>query len=65
MAFPTVEQAVESSTNTAGTSHVVDLPTATANQLLLIILDKGSTSATINAHGSLTELLDEASANGL
>jgi len=65
MAFPVVEEAIESSTNTAGTSHVVTLPTATANQLLLIILDKGSTSATINAHASLTELLDEASANGL
>jgi ribosomal protein S19 len=65
MAFPVVEQAIESSTNTAGTSHVVDLPTATANQLLLIILDKGSTAATVNAHASLTELLDENSGNGL
>lgn len=65
MAHPVVQEAIESSTNTAGTSHVVTLPTATAGQLLLIILDKGSTSATINAHGSLTELLDEASANGL
>jgi hypothetical protein len=65
MASPVVEQAIESNTTTAGTSHVVTLPTATAGQLLLIILDKGSTSATINAHASLTELLDEASANGL
>lgn len=65
MASPVVEQVVESSTNTAGTSHVVTLPTATAGQLLLIILDKGSTAATINAHASLTELLDENSANGL
>jgi hypothetical protein len=65
MTFPAVQQVVENSTNTAGTSHVINLPTATAGQLLLIILDKGSTSATINAHGSLTELLDEASANGL
>jgi hypothetical protein len=65
VAFPVVQQAVENSTNTAGTSHVINLPTATAGQLLLIILDKGSTSATINAHASLTELLDEASANGL
>lgn len=65
MAFPVVAEAVESSTNTAGTSHVVTLPTATANQLLLIILDKGSTAATINAHTELTELLDENSANGL
>ena len=65
MAFPAVQQAIESATATAGTNHVVTLPTATAGQLLLIILDKGSTSATINAHASLTELLDEASANGL
>lgn len=65
MAFPVVEEAIESATNNAGSSHAVDLPTATAGQLLLIILDKGSTSATINDHASLTELLDEASANGL
>ena len=65
MASPVVEQVVESSTNTAGTSHVVTLPTATSGQLLLVLLDKGSTAATVNAHASLTELLDENSANGL
>ena len=65
MPFPTVEEVVESNTTTAGTSHVVTLPTAYGGQLLLTLLDKGSTSATIDAHGSLTELLDEASANGL
>ena len=65
MAFPVVEQVVENSTATAGTNHIVTLPTATANQLLLIVLDKGSTSATINAHSELTELLDDALANGL
>ncbi len=65
MAFPVVQEAIESSTNTAGTSHVITLPTATANQLLLIISDLGSTAATINAHASLTELLDEGVANGL
>lgn len=65
MASPVVQQVVENATTTAGTSHVITLPTATSGQLLLILLDKGSTSATINAHGSLTELLDEASANGL
>ena len=31
----------------------------------LLILDKGSTSATVNAHADWTELLDEAVANGL
>jgi hypothetical protein len=65
MASPVPAQVVENSTPTAGTSHVITLPTATAGELLLIILDKGSTSATVNAHGSLTELLDEALANGL
>lgn len=65
MASPVVQQAIESSTNTAGTSHVVTLPTATSGHLLLIILDKGSTAATINAHASLTELLDENAGNGL
>ena len=65
MAFPVVQEAIESNLTTAGTNHVVTLPTATSGQLLLIILDKGSTSATINAHTSLTELLDEGVANGL
>lgn len=65
MAFPVVEQVVENSTNTAGTSHTINLPTATSNHLLLIVLDKGSTAATINTHTELQELLDENSANGL
>lgn len=65
MASSVVQEAIESATTAAGTSHVVTLPTATANQLLLIILDKGSTAATIAAHTELTELLDENLANGL
>lgn len=65
MASPVVQEVIESSTNTAGTSHTVTLPTATSNQLLLILLDKGSTAATVNAHTELSELLDENSANGL
>lgn len=65
MASPVVQEAIEKATATAGTSHVITLPTATAGHLLLIILDKGSTAATINAHGSLTELLDENAGNGL
>lgn len=65
MASPVVQEAIESNTTSAGTNHVVTLPTATAGQLLLIILDKGSTAATIDAHASLTELLDENLANGL
>lgn len=65
MASPVVEQVVEGSNNTATTSHTINLPTATAGQLLLILLDKGSTAATFNAHASLTELLDENNGNGL
>jgi len=65
VASPVVEQVVENSTATAGTNHTINLPTPTAGQLLLIILDKGSTAATVNAHGSLTELLDENLGNGL
>lgn len=65
MASPVVEQVVENSTNSAGTAHTINLPTATAGHLLLILLDKGSTAATVNSHASLTELLDENQANGL
>jgi len=68
VASPVVEQVVESAVETtAVTAHTVNLPTATAGHLLIIIADKGSTSATITvtAGPSLTELLDEASANGL
>jgi hypothetical protein len=67
MSFPTPEQAVESSTNTAGTSHTITAPTWTPDQLYLLILDKGSTAATITQSSgpTVTELLDENSANGL
>lgn len=67
MASPVVEQAVESSTNSAGTSHTITAPTWTADQLLIIILDKGSTAATMSQSSgpTVTELLDENNANGL
>jgi hypothetical protein len=67
MAFPVVEQVVESSTNTAGTSHTITAPTWTPDQLYILILDKGSTAATITQSSgpTLTELLDENSGNGL
>jgi hypothetical protein len=68
VASPVVEQVVESATpTTAATAHTCTLPTATAGQLLIIIADKGSTSATVTDTDGigLTELLDEASANGL
>jgi len=65
-AYPVVAATNESTTSTAGTSHIVSLPTGiTAGDLLLVCLDKGSTSATVDALAGWTELLDEASANGL
>ncbi len=68
MASPVVAGTAESSTNTAGTSHVLNwtgLGTVSAGDLLIIILDKGSTAATVNAHADWTELLDENLGNGL
>ena len=66
MAFPNVETVAESSTNTAGTSHVVTLPSGIqAGDLLLVMFDKGSTSASVNALAGWAELLDEALANGI
>ena len=62
MASPVIEQTVESaSPTTAATAHTCTLPTATAGQLLLIIADKGSTSATVTDTSGvgLSELLDE------
>jgi hypothetical protein len=66
VAHPVVEGVAESSTNTAGTSHTVTLPASIAStDLVLILMDIGSTSATLNALTDWTEDLDEASANGL
>jgi hypothetical protein len=64
MASPVVEQVVTSATATASTSHIVNLPTATAGQLLLIVSSRGSTAANYNVHASVTELRDEPSAGG-
>lgn len=66
MAFPTVVSTAESSVNTAGTSHTVTLPASiAATDLVLITMDIGSTSATLNALTDWSEILDEAVANGL
>jgi len=65
VASPVVQQVVEGANATATLSHTINLPTATAGLLLLIILGKGSSAASVNAHASLTELLDENQANGL
>lgn len=66
MAFPVIQGTNESSTNTAGTSHLVTLPTGIiAGELVLILMSIGSTSATLNALTDWTEVLDEAAAIGL
>lgn len=63
---PVVEATAESSVNTAGTSHAVTLPAGMVeSDLILITMDIGSTSATLNALTDWSEILDEASANGL
>jgi hypothetical protein len=64
--WPFIASTNESSTNTAGTSHTVNLPAnLIANDLVIVCLDKGSTAGTVNALAGWTELLDENSANGL
>jgi hypothetical protein len=66
MAFPVILGTAESSTNTAGTTHTVNLPTGIrAGESVLIILDKGSTVATFNALAGYSEVVDENLANGI
>jgi len=66
MASPVVEATAKSSTSTAGTSHTVTLPAGiVGSDLVLIVMDIGSTSATLNALTDWGEILDENSANGL
>lgn len=66
MVFPVVQTTATSSTNTAGTSHAVTLPAGIGpSDMVLILMDIGSTSATLNALADWEEILDEASANGL
>jgi hypothetical protein len=66
MASPVVADAVETAVSTAGTSHAITLPgSGSASDEYIIIMDIGSTSATMNALTDWTELLDEAAANGL
>ena len=68
MASPVVAGTAESSTPTAGANHILDwtgLGPVAAGDLLLVIMDIGSTAATLNAHADYTELLDENVGNGL
>jgi hypothetical protein len=64
--FPQIEGTAESSVNTAGTSHLVTLPSGiAASDMVLITMNIGSTAATLNALTGWTEILDENAANGL
>lgn len=67
MAVPVVEGTpAETAVTTAGTSHAITLTAGgAASDLFLIVMNIGSTSATLNALTDWTELLDEAVASGL
>lgn len=66
MASPVVVSVSETAVATAGTSHLITLPASiVSTDLVLILMDIGSTSATLNALTGWTERLDEAVANGL
>ena len=66
VAAPVVEGVAETAVSTAGTNHAITLPASiAASDEVLILMDIGSTSATLNALTDWTELLDEAVANGL
>jgi hypothetical protein len=63
---PVIETTAETAVTTAGTSHAITLPASiAATDLVLLIMDIGSTSATLNALTDWTEILDESAANGL
>jgi hypothetical protein len=64
--YPVVEGVAETAVITAGTSHAITLPAGiTSTDETLILMDIGSTAATVNALTDWTELLDENLANGL
>jgi hypothetical protein len=66
MAFPVVQGTAETAVATAGTSHAITLPASiTSTDGVLIVMDIGSTAATLNALTDWTEILDENAANGL
>jgi hypothetical protein len=68
MASPTiVGTPTETAVSTAGTSHVISLPSGATGNLFLIVLAKGVATASMNALAGWNELLDEpaATTNGL
>lgn len=63
---PAVAAVTETAVTTAGANHTISLPAGgAATDLYLILMDIGSTLATVNALANWTELLDESAANGL
>jgi len=65
MAAPSVVTSNTSATTTAGTSHVVNLPSGiAAGDLLIVCMSLGSTAATVNALAGWSELQDEGVAVG-
>jgi hypothetical protein len=55
----------ETAVASASLGHVVNLPAGATGNLLLAIMNKGSSAASVNALSGWTELLDENQANGL
>lgn len=66
MAFPTVAGSAETAVSTAGTNHAITLPASIGStDVVLVLMDIGSTLASLNALANWNEVLDEAAANGL
>lgn len=63
--FPVVQTTSEDSENTVTSSHVYTLPAGiVAGDLILVIANKGSTSATFNSLAGWSELIDVSAAFG-
>jgi hypothetical protein len=66
MAFPVPQATAETAVSTAGTSHVINLPTGiVAGDLLMIFTARGVAVATFNALAGWSELVDDGAANGV
>lgn len=66
MAFPLIETTAETAVSTAGTSHVINLPSGIVRgNGIVIICDKGSTAATFNSLAGWNDLIDVNAGNGI
>src|SRR5262245_43756750 len=63
MAFPLVHAVAESNVTTAGTSHVINMPTGLKSGDLAVIIFAHAVAVTMNALTGWTELVDTNSAN--